>query len=201
VFFSCQSFLRRTAATLLLLPAGCALVPLFVHEVSLPYEELTTRLSKRFPMERNIADFLNVTLMRPRVSPIVVPAITPATVATAAPRLAVTVDLEVKLPSLLNKTQRSLWGSMTISGIPRFDNLSRSVMLDDAKLDRVRVDNMPDALSAALAKTATQLAKEYLEAKPIYALTAEQIERLGLNSTATVLAFEVQSDRLVIRKL
>jgi hypothetical protein len=188
-----QTLRRSSALAIALLLTGCALLPVFVRDVSLSYGELTERLSKRFPMERNIADFLSVTLMRPRVSAVAdtstAPSPAPGAAARPAMRLAITVDLEVKLPSLLNKSQRSLWGSMTLSGVPRFDAQSRSVQIDDAKLDRVRVDNM-----------ATQLAKEYLEAKPIYTLSPEQTERLGLKSPATSLVFDVQPDRLVVRR-
>ncbi len=176
------------ALGVLALLAGCAVFSF--REVSLSYLELGERFSKRFPIERNIATLLSVNLMRPRVAPVLSPG--------APARLAVTVDLEVKVPSLLNNTQRSLWGSLTLSGIPTYDAESKSVHIVDAKLDRVRVDNMPDALSDALAKTATQLAREYLEGKPLYTLSPEQIDRLGLRADGGGLRFEILPDRLLI---
>lgn len=172
-------------------------MPFFGRQLSVPYTDLNERIGKRFPMERNIADLLTVTLMRPRVAPITNSGRGPE---TQAARLSVTVDLQVKLPSLLNASQRSLWGSMTLSGVPHYDPKSKAVVLVDANLDRVRVDNMPDALSASLAKAASQLAKEYLETKPIYALNAAQVGRLGLDGGNSSLSFVVLADRLVIAK-
>ncbi len=172
--------------------------PFFGYQFSVTHNELNERIGKRFPMEHNIADLLTVTLMRPRVAAALSNAARGSDTATA--RLSITVDLQVKLPSILNTPQRSLWGSVTLSGVPSYDTKSRSVVLDDANLDRVRVDNMPDALSAALAKTASQLAKEHLDAKPIYTLTATQISRLGLQVEQSSLSFMVLADRLVIAK-
>ena len=167
---------------------GCSLTPWLSRDIGLTYPEINERLNRRFPLERNIADLVRVTLFRPLVAPI-----TDASLAAPA-RLAVTFDLDMKLPSLLNSTQRSLWGTMRLSGVPRFDPPSNSVVLQDARIDRVRVENMPDALSAALSKTASQLAKEYLEEKPLYTLTAEQATRLRATTTAPTI--EVRSDRL-----
>ena len=172
-------------------------MPFFDHQLGVPYTELNERIGKRFPMERNIADLLTVTLMRPRVAPIADSGRGPE---TQAARLSVTIDLQVKLPSLLNASQRSLWGSMTLSGVPRYDPKSKAVVLVDANLDRVRVDNMPDALSASLAKAASQLAKEYLDDKPIYALNDAQVGRLGLDTGKSSLSFMVLAERLIIAR-
>ncbi len=169
---------------------GCAIFSF--REVSLSYQELGERFSKRFPVERNLAGFLTVNLMRPRVAPRITNG--------EASRLAVTVDLEVKLPSMQNATHRTLWGSLTLSGIPSYDPASRSLHVVDAKLDRVRVDNMPDALSDALAKTATQLAKEYFEGKSLYVLSRDQLDRLRLRDEGTRLAFTIEADRLLISR-
>ncbi len=169
--------------------AGCSLMPWLSRDIGLTYPELNERLNKRFPMERNIADLVRVTLHRPLLAPATVGA------ASAPTRLAITVDLDVKLPSLTNATPRSLWGTLSLSGVPHFDPRSNSVMLQEARIDRVRVENMPDALSAALSKTASQLAKEHLEGRPLYTLTSEQAERMG---TAANPKIEVRADRLVL---
>ena len=173
-------------------------MPFFGYQLDVPYNDLNERIGRRFPMERNLADLLTVTLMRPRVAPILANAGRGPD--TQAARLSVTVDLQVRLPSLLNASQRSLWGNMTLSGAPRYDPKSKAVVLVDTNLDRVRVDNMPDALSASLSKTASQLAREYLDDKPIYVLTATQINRLGLESEQSSLSFMVLADRLVVSK-
>jgi uncharacterized lipoprotein YmbA len=197
-YFSPGTLFPLLAAFALIGLAGCASVPFFGYRLDVPYNDLNERIGRRFPMERNLADLLTVTLMRPRVAPILANAGRGPD--TQAARLSVTVDLQVRLPSLLNASQRSLWGSMTLSGVPRYDPKSKAVVLVDTNLDRVRVDNMPDALSASLSKAASQLAREYLDDKPIYVLTATQINRLGLESEQSSLSFMVLADRLVVSK-
>jgi len=170
--------------------AGCSLIPGLPRDIGVTYFELNERLNRQFPIERNIADLVRVTLLKPNLAPV------SGSSPGEASRLAITVDMDVKLPSLVNSTQRSLWGTMRLSGVPQFDARSQSVLLRDARIDRVRVENMPDALSAALSNTASQLAKEYLEERPLYNLTAQQVERLRGKSSAPQI--EVREDRLVL---
>jgi len=162
--------------------AGCAVMPFVTREIVFTTDELTLRLEKRFPVERNIAELVKVSLTRPRVT--VIETAIEATAAgrasqtsqaNLARRLNVAVDVDVRLPL----SSKSLWGQMSLSGLPRYDAATRGIFLSDAKLERVRVDNMPDALSAALAKTAAQLAKEYFEDKAIYTFEAKDVQRLG----------------------
>ncbi|MEI6737028.1 MAG: DUF1439 domain-containing protein [Pseudomonadota bacterium] len=173
-------------ATIAVFIGGCAMFPLFTHEVAFTPQEITERLAKRFPVERNVADLVKVRLTRPRVL-----FLEPAS-ANAARRLAVGVDLDVKLVL----TNKSFFGQMTLSGVPRYDVAARAIFLQDAKLDRVRVDNMPDALSAALVKTASQIAKEFLEDKPIYAFDVADSKRLG--PTVTLERIDLRINQLVL---
>ncbi len=179
--------MKKISVLLLSLLVGCAGMPFINREVTFTTEELTNRLVKRFPVERNIADLVKVTLTRPRVTVTEIPS-----TSNQARRLSVAVDVEVKLPL----SSKSLWGQMALSGLPRYDVATRGIFLSDAKLDRVRVDNMPDALAAALAKTASQLAKEYFEDKAIYDFEAKDIERLG--QTLAPEKIELRANQLVL---
>jgi Protein of unknown function (DUF1439) len=177
-----QPVLFRLIAAILLLSgavSGCALLPLFSKEANFSYAELNERLTKRFPVEKNVADLLTVKLTRPRLSAVPNSASPPNTnpdaSKTLASRLSISVDLDVKL--LL--TNKSLWGSMTLSGVPRYDAATRSVFLGEARLDRVRVDNMPDALSAGLASAASKIAKDHFEDKPIYTIRDDDLKKWG----------------------
>jgi Protein of unknown function (DUF1439) len=179
--------MKKFSVLLLALLVGCAVMPFINREVVFTTDELTNRLVKRFPVERNIADLVKVTLTRPRLTVIENPA-----ASNQARRLSVAVDVEVKLPL----TAKSLWGQMSLSGLPRYDTATRGIFLTDTKLDRVRVDNMPDALSAALAKTASQLAKEYFEDKAIYTFEAKDVQRLG--QTVTPERIDLRTNQLVL---
>ena len=179
--------MKKLATLLVTMLVGCAVMPFVTREMVFRTDELTLRLARRFPVERNIADLIKVTLTRPRLT------VTESPVASNQPRrLNVAVDVDVKLP-LSSKT---LWGQMSLSGLPRYDAATRGIFLSDAKLERVRVDNMPDALSAALAKTASQLAKEYFEDKAIYTFDAKDIERLG--QTFTPERIDLRANQLVL---
>lgn len=166
--------------------SGCALRPLFTREIVFTQQEMTERLSRRFPIERNIADLVNVKLTRPRLT------FPEAGRPGIARRLVVGVDLDVRLP-LSSKT---LFGQMTLSGIPHYDPATTAIYLHDVRLDRVRVDNMPDALSAALVKTATQIAREHLQDKSIYSFDAADLARIGLPLNPE--RIELRKDRLVL---
>ncbi len=165
---------------------GCALASFFTDEVAFTPVEMTEKLARRFPIERNIADLLKVKLTRPRVS------FLEADSAVAPRRLAVGVDLDVKLPL----TSRTLFGQMTLSGVPRYDITTRAIFLQDAKLDRVRVDNMPDALSAALVKAASRIAKEFFEETPIYSFDSNDFKRLG--KTVILERIDLRENQMVL---
>ena len=156
--------------------AGCGALPLLTREASFTTQEMTARLTKRFPVERNIADLVKVNLTRPRVS-----IVAPAAGSNTAARLGILVDLDVKLPL----TNKSLFGEMMLTGVPRYDTATRAIFLQDAALERVRVENMPSALTGALTRTASQIAREYFEDKPIYTFDEKDLTRLGQTITPT----------------
>ncbi len=171
---------------ILILPGGCAFTSLFKQDLVLSQIEMTDRLAARFPIERNIADLLRVKLSRPRVS------ISPTDTANSELRLAVGVDLEVNLP-LSSKT---LFGQMTLSGMPRYDEAAGAIFLQNARVEQVRVDNMPNALSAALAKSASQLAGEHFAEKAIY--TLNKTERMRSGQSIRVARIELRPNQLVV---
>ena len=178
---------RRLAMLfVLILLGGCALTSIFKRELILNNLEMTDRLAARFPIERNIADLLRVKLTRPRVS------ILPTDMPNSELRLAVGVDLEVRLPL----TAKTLFGQMTLSGTPRYDEPTGAIFLQNAKVEQVRVDNMPNALSAALAKSASQLAGEHFAEKAIY--TLNKTERLRFGQSIRVERIELRPNQLVV---
>jgi hypothetical protein len=78
---------------------GCVGGPFFGRQLN-RYTDLNERIGKRFPMERNIADLLTVTLMRPRVAPY-----TSNSWLTTSGTIVVTVGIGGQTPSLLNASQ------------------------------------------------------------------------------------------------
>ena len=173
-------FLVSSSAALLL--AGCASVPFLSGEIRMTADELTQRMASRFPLEKSIAGLLDVTLVRARVE-----------LNANEQRIATSVDVSVKLVL----TSRTVTGTLKVSGRPEYIAASRSLFLRDARVEQVRMDNTPDALSAGLAKAASSFARDALEDKPLYTFSAEYLTRYGVRVEPD--RIEVRADALVLK--
>ena len=139
-------------------------------------------MSRRFPVEKSVAGLLDVTLAQPVVE-----------LNAAENRLVVSFEIGVKLPL----TGKGGSGSLKISGRAEYVEASRSLFLRSARVDRIRMDNMPDALSGALAKAASSIAKDVLEDKALYIFTEAEFIKYGARSQPE--RVEVRADALVLK--
>jgi hypothetical protein len=176
--------LRRTLfltifTTILL--SGCGSLPFVSGEVRMSADELTNKLAKRFPMDKTVAGLLDVTLAQPRV-----------VLSEPNNRIAAEFFVNVKLAL----TSRQVSGTVTVSGRPEYVPETRALFLRDAKIDRVRMENMPDALSAALAKSVSAISREVLEDKPLHTFKADDFTRYGVRYTPERIV--VRGDYLVL---
>ncbi|MBL8511430.1 MAG: DUF1439 domain-containing protein, partial [Betaproteobacteria bacterium] len=142
---------------MIILLSACSWLP-FTNEIRFSNAELTERLAKRFPLEKSIGGLLDVTIANPRVET--------RTPDNQAASLVVILALQVKLPL----TNKSLFGTLQVSGRPRYEPATHGLYMDDARVDNVRADNLPDALAAALSKAASNVAREHLAEKPLYTI-------------------------------
>lgn len=173
----------RTFATLFscLLLFGCSALPFVSGEVRMSANELTQKMAKRFPVEKSVAGLLDITLANPRVD-----------LSEADNRITTSFHVVAKLP-LGNK---SLTGVLRVSGRPEYIPESRSLYLRDPKIDQLRLDNMTDALSAALAKAASTVAREVLGDKPLHIFQAEDFTKYGVQYVPERIV--VRGDHLVL---
>jgi Protein of unknown function (DUF1439) len=148
--------------------AGCASGMLGMGEIKFTHAELTERLARRFPLEKTVAGLLDVSLTRPRINA--------REESGKESRLAATFDVQIKM-ALSSKV---VAGVLSMSGKPRYDSATRSIFIGDVRVDSIRVDNMPDALSAALAKAASSIARDNIEDKPLRTFTEAELTRFGL---------------------
>ena len=118
------------AAVCALAIAGCATFPFQSGEVRMSADELTQKMQRRFPMDKNVAGLLEVTLAQPRVD-----------LSERDNRVATSFLLNVKLPL----TNKSLSGSLKVSGRPEYVSASRSLFLRDARVEQIQLDNMSNA--------------------------------------------------------
>jgi len=145
--------------------AACSSNPPLPSEIRMTAAELTQRLAKRFPVERSVAGLVDVTFMHPVMS-----------FNDAEKRLVVTFDMTVRVPL----STKVLNGWVAVSGTPDYVPQSRSLILKGGKVDRLAIDNMPEALSGALAKVASQLAKSQFEDRPLYTFQPEDFTKYGV---------------------
>lgn len=161
----------KRRALLLLLPLmllGCVNPIWAPREILLSYSELGDRLAKRFPLERSVAGLVDFTFTDPRFAP--------REETGRDLRMAATCDLKVKM-SLSSKV---LNGSITISGVPRYDIAKRAVFLADSRIDGLRVTDLPPALREALTRSASNIVRDLLQERPLYAFRDEDLSRFGL---------------------
>ena len=86
---------------------------------------------------------------------------------------------------------------MKITGRPEYVGSTRLLFLRSARVDRIRMDNMPDALSGALAKAASGIAKDVLEDRALYIFTEAEFIKYGARYQPE--RVEVRADALVLK--
>jgi hypothetical protein len=161
--------------------AGCGTLPFVSGEVRMSAEELTQKMARRFPLEKSVGGLLEITLANPRVD-----------LSETDNRITTNFHAVVKLPL----TSKSLSGSLRVSGRPEYVPESRALFLRDARVDQIRMENMPDGLSAALAKAASTVAREVLEDKPLHTFRAEDFTKYGVQYVPERIV--VRGDQLVL---
>ena len=161
---------------------GCGSLPFVSGEVKMSADELTQRMAKRFPVEKSVAGLLDVTLANPRVA-----------LSEADNRI--TTDFMIDLKLALSS--KKLTGTVKISGRPEYVPETRSLFLRDAKVDRIRVDNMSDSLSAAVAKATSTITRDMLEDKPLHVFKPEEFSKYGVGYTPERIV--VRGDSLVLK--
>ena len=173
-------FLATMLAVLML--AGCSSIPLLSGEFRVTADELTEKMARRFPLERSVAGLLDVTLVRPRVELVV-----------DQQRIVTSFDVSVKLAL----SGKSVAGTLKVSARPEYVAASRLLFLRDARVEQIRIDNMPDALSAALAKAASNFARDAVEDKPLHVFKPEELTRHGVRFEPE--RIEVKANALVLK--
>lgn len=165
----------------LLALTGCGALPFVSGEVSMSADQLTQKMTRRFPIEKSVAGLLDITLANPRVD-----------LSEADNRITTSFQASVKL----QLTSKDFAGTLKVSGRPEYDPESRALFLRDARVDQIRMDNMPDGLSAALAKVASTLARDVLADKPLHTFQAEDFTKYGVQYVPERII--VRGDQLVL---
>ncbi len=181
-----QRWGRLAAVAFLLLGmTGCSVLPFGAGEIRFTYADLNTRFAKRFPMDKSVAGLLDVTLTKPSLS---------SREAGSGTRLTASFDLQVKL----TLSGKSVAGNMVLSGRPRYDPKLRAIFLDDARVDAIHTDNLSDALSEALAKAASSVARDALEQRALYSFSPEELRKYGMSFSPKRIEVRAEGIALVL---
>ena len=161
--------------------AGCAGNPWLSNELRMTARELTEHVEKRFPVERSVAGLVDITFAHPVM-----------TTNDVDKRLNASFDMTVRVPL----SPRILAGRVSLSGRPAYAPETRGLFLKDARVDQMTIENMSEALSGALAKVASQLAKSQFEEKPFHTFKPEDFTRYGMRYEPA--SIEIRGDALVL---
>lgn len=173
--------LRFALLLVLFLASACAPIPFLSGEVRMSADELTQRMARRFPMEKSVAGLLDITLANPRVD-----------LSEKDNRITTSFQLAAKMPL----AGKSITGNLKISGRPEYVPESRALFLRDPQVEQLRLDNMTDALSAALAKTISSVAREALADRALHTFQPEDFTKYGIQYVPERIL--VRGDHLVL---
>lgn len=141
--------------------------------------ELTTRLERRFPVERTAGGLVDLTFSKPMVT-------------LTAPRMVVRIDVKGRL--LMSDSTAE--GVLALSGIPHYEPATRGLFLKDARVDRIELGRASDLLNSALARVASQLVKSQFEEKPFHTFRDDDFTKFGVGYEP--LALSVRDGMLVM---
>lgn len=165
-------------AILLLLTACAALGP---SRLEFTPSQLEARLAKRLPLKKTYFGLIDLEVTNPRIA-----------LRSAEKRVLTTLD--AKLASSL--ANRTLNGTIAISGVPRYDPAQRAIFADSPRVEKLDLAGVPPALNDQLKRVAELLAKEILAERPLATLSPEQL-KLGFVEVAPK-SIDVLDDRIRI---
>ena len=165
----------------LVLCTGCASLGLYPRSMEFTRDAIEKKLAERMPMRRTYLGIIDLELSNPRVAML-----------TERARVATTFDAVLRIPFL----PKPLTGTSTLSGVPRYDASSRSVVLGAAALDAIAIEGVPERLAGQLRALADTLAQEALADRPLHTLKPDDLRFAGTELEPGPV--RITGDRLVV---
>jgi hypothetical protein len=157
--------LVRAYILALALLTGCA--NLFApdeREIVVSAQKLSELLERRISVDKNFFDVLQVKTSHPSVR-----------LDSQAQRLRVDLDLQVGHPF----SARPLTGSTAISGGLAFDPATLTVLLTDARVERLDLESVPSGLRDPISLLGRAIGKELLDKYPLVTLEPKHLTSHG----------------------
>ncbi len=183
---------RRICAGLLglslgLVVAGCAswMGP---RTIDVPREDILLKLQQKFPIQRQVLGYLNITASQPQLAML-----------PESQRLSAQVALLIDDTMFAKQHAGYVRGSFGM----RFEASDQTVRLDQVRLDELAMPTLPSYFQDALQRLGTQVAREALQGFVVKRLRPEDLQRAdrlgyevqGLRVTATGLAIDLVPKR------
>ena len=164
-----------------------ALIALFVYfkgkryEIIVPQAKIDSALSEKFPATEDFLFIFNLTYSNPQV-----------TLLQNDNRVQVGLDasLDIKIDGELE----SLGGGATVTAGLRYDQETQEFFLDNAEIERLEIQGVPDEWLEKVTKFASTAARNFVESGPVYSLEARDAK----TTTAKLLLkdFEVREQAI-----
>ncbi|KAF3997465.1 DUF1439 domain-containing protein [Glaciimonas immobilis] len=160
--------------------SSCAML-IGTRDVDFPLERLQQSLNKRLPFTKRYLGLIEVTASH-------------AQLAFDQPQGRLLVDMDVTMG--LPITGKSWSGKLSMSGVIALDVAQNAVVLNDARLDKVALDNLDTAYSGQAMQIGNLLARELLQSVPLYRFKPEDLRYVGVTFAPTKIV--TKADRLVV---
>ncbi|MBV8270923.1 MAG: DUF1439 domain-containing protein [Cupriavidus sp.] len=152
---------------------GCSV---FRDEYTFSQSQLQTALEKKFPFNKRYMELFDIQLANPQLT-------------LDAARNRVTVAFDATIDNRLFFRQ-PLTGRFALDSALRYDQPSRSVVLQDPEVKQFDVQGLPSQFSRQLNVLGGILSEQLLQGYPLYTFKPEQLRLAGTNvepGTITVL--------------
>lgn len=130
------------------------------YEIVIPQAKIDSTLSEIFPATKNYLIIFDITYSNPQV-----------TLLEDEDR--VQVGLDATLNIRLNDEPKKLGGGATVTSGIRYGSDAQEFSLDDAVIDRLEIQGIPEKWLEKVTEVASEAAKEFIQSKPIYRLEAK----------------------------
>lgn len=130
------------------------------YEVVISQDQIDQGLAARFPYTKQYFSIFSLTYSNPKV-----------VLLEDADR--VQVGMVVTVNIRINDDPKELGGGASVTSGIRYEPETQVFYLDDAEFSRLEVQGLPDQWLKPVAEFAAKVAKDYIEAQPVYRLEAK----------------------------
>jgi len=153
------------------------------REIIITQAQLEQKLSEKFPYTKKFLLLFELTYSNPKLS-----------LLEGSDKIRVGLDAAINL--LIDKEGKDLNGGITVLAELRYDRENQAFHLDNAELERLDIDGIPEKWEERVMKLSTEAANLYFKNHPVYELEHRNFKE----SVAKILLknFEIRDEIVVV---